>query len=69
MIFGEKMDQSFNARLTKSNMERIKHIAEVEHRSVNYMINTLIEEEHWRRCDRISELTGKAVPVTGDIWY
>ena len=69
MTFGEKMDQRVTIRLTEENWKRIKHIAEREHRSVNYMVNLLIEEEHRKRCDALSEKIDRAVPFTGDIWY
>ena len=69
MTFGEKMDCECKVRLTKENKKRIKRMAERNRRSVNYMINLLIEEEHRKLCDELSEKIDRAVPFTGDIWY
>ena len=69
MISGERMDQRVTVRLTEENVKRIKRIAEKNGRSVNFMINLLIEEEHRKLCDDLSKKIDKGVPFTGDIWY
>lgn len=67
--FGDCYTEKMTVRLTKVNKERLYHMARIKRWSMNMMINSLIEDEHTRECEKISKKTGRDVSINGDVLY
>ena len=67
--FGECYTEKMTIRLTKANKERLLHMARRKRWSMSLMINSLIEDEHTRECEKFSKKTGRDVSINGNVLY